>query len=101
MSAPEIRQMAAKAVQMARKGVESGAKTLAKRHPSHYGAILDVFERLLPRISVLGGVSAPRFAFQGAPAPASSIALRLRWAFSRFIPNAAQHICACTFAVPK
>ena len=36
MSAPEIRQMAAKAVQMARKGVESGAKTQAKRHPSHY-----------------------------------------------------------------
>ncbi len=36
MSAPEIRQMAAKAVQMARKGVESGAKTLAKRQPSHY-----------------------------------------------------------------
>lgn len=36
MSAPEIRQMAAKAVQMARKGVESAAKTQAKRHPSHY-----------------------------------------------------------------
>ena len=36
MSAPEDRQMAAKAVQMARKGVESGAKTKAKRHPSHY-----------------------------------------------------------------
>ena len=36
MSAPEIRQMAAKAVQMARKGVESGAKTQAKRRPAHY-----------------------------------------------------------------
>ena len=36
MSAPEIRQMAAKAVQMARKGVESAAKTQAKRHPAHY-----------------------------------------------------------------
>ena len=36
MSAPEDRQMAAKAVQMARKGVESGAKTQAKRHPAHY-----------------------------------------------------------------
>ena len=36
MSAPEIRQMAAKAVQMARKGGESGAKTQAKRHPTHY-----------------------------------------------------------------
>ncbi len=36
MSAPENRQGAAKAVQMARKGVKSGAKTQAKRHPSHY-----------------------------------------------------------------
>jgi len=36
MSAPANRQGAAKAVQMARKGVESGAKTLAKRHPAHY-----------------------------------------------------------------
>ena len=36
MSAPEDRQMAAKAVQMARKGVQSGAKTQAKRHPAHY-----------------------------------------------------------------
>ena len=36
MSAPENRQGAAKAVQMARKGVKSGAKTQAKRHQSHY-----------------------------------------------------------------
>jgi hypothetical protein len=36
MSAPEHRQGAAKAVQMARKGVKSGAKLQAKRHPSRY-----------------------------------------------------------------
>ncbi len=36
MSAPANGQRAAKAVQMARKGVESGAKTQAKRHPAHY-----------------------------------------------------------------
>jgi len=36
MSAPEDRQGAAKAVQMARKGVKSDAATLAKRQPSHY-----------------------------------------------------------------
>ncbi len=36
MSAPEDRQGAAKAVQMARKGGESSAKAQAKRHPAHY-----------------------------------------------------------------
>jgi len=36
MSASEHRQGAAKAAQMAQKGVKSGAKTQAKRHPSHY-----------------------------------------------------------------
>ena len=36
VSAPANGHMAAKAVQMARTGVESGAKTQAKRRPAHY-----------------------------------------------------------------
>ena len=36
MSAPANGHMAAKAVQMARKGVESGVKTQAERRPAHY-----------------------------------------------------------------
>ena len=44
----------------------------------------------------------PCFAFvPGAPVATNSMRLSLLYAFSRFIPSAAKHICACTFAEPK
>ncbi len=57
--------------------------------------------RMLKRLKVRSPDGYLHLPSQGAPTPASSIAFNLRCAFSRFIPKAAQHICACTFAVPK
>ena len=60
-----------------------------------------VFGAGWPGLLFQSRIRSPVCPVQGAPAPASSIAFSLRWAFSKFIPSAAQHICACTLAVPE